>query len=227
MTEHRPQQQDAAPAAQDETAAAEEADLDQGEFDQGENAAVDETLAALETELAETKDRLLRSLAETENLRRRAAREAEEARKYAITGFARELLEVSDNLGRALESVSEEARGNEQLKPLVEGVELTQRTLASCFQHNRITKVAPKAGDKFDHNLHQAMFEVETDEYEPGSVIQVMQPGYMIAERLLRPAMVGVAKKPSASVETVAGHDQTDGHDQDAEPRGRRLNTSA
>ncbi len=219
MTEHRPQQQDDAPterAEQRETVTEEEPGLDQG----GGDAVADEALAALEAELAETKDRLLRSLAETENLRRRASREAEEARKYAIAGFARELLEVSDNLGRALESVSEEARGNELVKPLVEGVELTQRTLASCFERHRIAKVVPGVGDKFDHNLHQAMFEVETDEHEPGSVIQVMQPGYKIAERLLRPAMVGVAKKPAA-VEAV------DEPDRDAEPRGQRVNTSA
>jgi molecular chaperone GrpE len=175
--------------------------------------------AELEAELAETKDRMLRALAETENLRRRAARDTEEARKYAVTGFARELLEVSDNLARALESVPEGALENDQVKPLVEGIELTQRSLAACFERQKILKIAPEPGEKFDHNLHQAMFETETDAHAPGSVMQVMQPGYKIADRLLRPAMVGVARKPAAPVAAEGG----DGGD----PRGHHLDTSS
>ena len=213
MTQNHPRQHEDTPEPEDEAApveAAEAADPEAGEDSDG--------VADLEAELAETKDRMLRALAETENLRRRAARDTEEARKYAITGFARELLEVSDNLARALESVPAEARDSEQVKPLVEGIELTQRSLAACFERQKIIKLDPEPGEKFDHNLHQAMFETETDGQAPGSVIQVMQPGYKIAERLLRPAMVGVAKKPAASaVEDEDGVDQ----------RGRHLDTSA
>ncbi len=178
----------------------------------------DDRMAALEAELAETKDRMLRAMADVENTRRRAAREQEEARKYAMTGFARELLEVADNLGRALESVPDEVRASDQVKPLVEGIELTQKSLAACFERQKITKVAPKPGDRFDHNLHQAMFEVETADHAPGSVVQVMQNGYVIADRLLRPALVGVAKKPAAAPEP--------GNDEDGQ-RGQKIDKSA
>ena len=174
-------------------------------------------LIELEAELAETKDRMLRAMADVENMRRRAARDSEEARKYAVTGFARELLEVADNLARALESVPDEVRASEQVKPLVEGIELTQKSLATCFEHNKITRVDPVIGDRFDHNRHQAMFEVETAEHAPGSVVQVMQKGYVIADRLLRPAMVGVAKKPAAAVPPAEGDDQ----------RGQNVDTNA
>lgn len=215
MTQNHPQQHDEAPDSHDDEEGAQEA-LETVEDEAGHEAA---EIAELTTELAETKDRMLRAMAETENLRRRATRETDEARKYAITGFARELLEVSDNLARALEAVPDEARENDQVKPLVEGIELTQRTLAACFERQKIIKVAPEPGDKFDHNLHQAMFETETDAQEPGSVIQVMQAGYQIADRLLRPAMVGVAKKPAAP----AASDEDIG----GEVRGQHLDTSA
>ena len=174
-------------------------------------------LVELEAELAETKDRMLRAMADVENMRRRAARDSDEARKYAVTGFARELLEVADNLARALQSVPDEVRASEQVKPLVEGIELTQKSLAACFEHNKITRVDPVIGDRFDHNRHQAMFEVETVEHAPGSVVQVMQQGYVIADRLLRPAMVGVAKKPAAAVPPAEDDDQ----------RGQSVDTNA
>ncbi len=155
--------------------------------------------AELETELAATKERLLRALAETENLRRRAAREVEEAHKYAITGFARELLEVADNLSRALTSIPPAAREQSELvQSLADGVALTERTLLAAFERHQIAKVVPELGEKFDHNRHQAMLELETAEHPPGTVAQVMQPGYVIADRLLRPALVAVAKAPRA-----------------------------
>jgi molecular chaperone GrpE len=157
--------------------------------------------AQLEAELADTKDRMLRALAEIENLRRRSARELEEARKYAITGFARELLEVDDNLSRALDSIPRRAADEIGfVKTLVEGVALTQKALAACFERHRIAKVTPEIGEKFDHNRHQAMFEVESDQ-PPGTIAQVLQPGYVIADRLLRPALVGVAKAPATQAE--------------------------
>ncbi|MEM7042860.1 MAG: nucleotide exchange factor GrpE [Pseudomonadota bacterium] len=178
-------------------------------------------LAELEAELAETKDRMLRAMADVENTRRRAARETEEARKYAMTGFARELLEVADNLTRALDAVPAEARESDQVKPLVEGVELTQKSLAACFERQKITKVEPAIGDRFDHNRHQAMFETETADHAPGSIVQVMQAGYVIADRLLRPAMVGVAKKPSAPAEPANENATPD------DQRGQAIDTNA
>lgn len=151
--------------------------------------------AELAAELADTKDRLLRALAEVENLRRRSARELDEARKYAISGFARELLEVDDNLSRALASLPSDAgEGKGSVKTLAEGVALTQKALSACFERHRIAKVTPQIGEKFDHNRHQAMFEVESDQ-PAGTIAQVLQPGYVIADRLLRPALVGVAKE--------------------------------
>jgi molecular chaperone GrpE len=144
---------------------------------------------------------MLRALAEIENLRRRSARELEEARKYALTGFARELLEVEDNLTRALDSIPRHATDEIGfLKTLADGVALTQKTLAACFERHKIAKVMPEIGEKFDHNLHQAMFEVESDQ-PPGTIAQVLQPGYVIADRLLRPALVGVAKAPAQVAE--------------------------
>jgi molecular chaperone GrpE len=157
--------------------------------------------AALEAELADTKDRMLRALAEVENLRRRSAREIDEARKYAITGFARELLEVDDNLSRALESIPRRAADEIGfVKTLVEGVALTQKALAACFERHKIAKVTPEIGEKFDHNRHQAMFEIESDQ-PAGTIAQVLQPGYVIADRLLRPALVGVAKAPATQAD--------------------------
>jgi molecular chaperone GrpE len=155
--------------------------------------------AVLEAELADVKDRMLRALAEMENLRRRSARELDEARKYAIAGFARELLEVDDNLSRALDSIPRHAADEIGfVKTLAEGVAMTQKALAACFERHQIAKVTPEIGERFDHNRHQAMFEVESDQ-PPGTIAQVLQPGYVIADRLLRPALVGVAKAPATA----------------------------
>ncbi len=196
-----------------------------------ETDAADSTVAAaeLETELSETKDRLLRALAETENLRQRATRDLEDARRYAITGFARELLEVADNLSRALGSIPVRAREEvEFVKTLADGVAMTQRALATCFDRHRIVEVMPELGTKFDHNLHQAMFEIETDEHAPGTVAQVLQCGYVIADRLLRPALVGVAKAATAKPDAGASSDAEAGSGRsiDTEP-GERLDTTA
>jgi molecular chaperone GrpE len=161
----------------------------------------------LEAELAETKDRLLRALAEAENLRRRSARELDEARKYAISGFARELLEVDDNLSRALESIPKRAADEIGfVKTLAEGVAITQKALAACFERHQIARIVPELGEKFDHNRHQAMLEVESDQ-PPGTIAQVLQSGYVIADRLLRPALVGVAKAPAAKAAEPEGPD--------------------
>ena len=156
----------------------------------------DDMEAALTAALAERdelRDRLMRALAEMENLRKRAERDVKDAQAYAGTKLARDLLDVYDNLGRALEASDDAAKA--AAGPVIEGVELTQRALLSAFEKHKIETVTPALGDKFDPQLHQAMFEAPVPDAEPGSVIQVMQTGFTIAGRLLRPAMVGVAAK--------------------------------
>ena len=146
-----------------------------------------------DAELAELNDRLLRSLAETENVRRRAKRDREETAKFAVSGFARDVLAVADNLRRALEAVPEDAADNEALGSLVGGIELTERELAAILQRHGVEKIAAE-GEKFDHNLHEAMFEIPTADAEPGTVIQVVETGYVLNGRLLRAARVGIAR---------------------------------
>ncbi|MDA0240221.1 MAG: nucleotide exchange factor GrpE [Proteobacteria bacterium] len=167
------------------------------------------TYEELLSEVAVLKDQLLRAIAETENVRRRGERERSDLAKYSITGFAREILSVADNLNRAMDSVSEEARAsNSELNTLYEGIEFTAKEIPVCFSRFGIEPV-DALGQRFDHNFHQAMFEVEDPSQPVGTVVQVIQPGYKIHERLLRPAMVGVAKggpkaEESAPVEEVA-----------------------
>jgi len=145
-------------------------------------------------EVKTLKDQLLRTMAELENYRKRAEREREEMAKFAITGFARDLLTVSDNLRRALESIpAEHKKPEELLKTLLEGVEITEKELLTVFKKHGIEKVEP-LGQSFDHHLHQAMFEVEDKDQPAGTIVHVLQPGYTLNGRLLRPAMVGVAK---------------------------------
>jgi molecular chaperone GrpE len=156
-------------------------------------------------EYQELKDRLLRTLAEMENLRGRTQREVADARKFAVTGFARDLTEGGDNLARALASVPTEARQqSEFMKHLVQRVEMTERSLQAALEKHQVRRVAPKKGERFDHKLHQAMFEVPSDELPSGSVAEVIQDGYVISDRLLRPALVGVAKAVSADAQRGA-----------------------
>lgn len=143
-------------------------------------------------------EKVLRAMAEAENTRRRAAREIADARAYSITGFAREMLTVQDNLRRALTHLPEEMKNTSEYTAFVEGVEVTERELLNIFDRHGIKMVSPQ-GEEYDHNLHQAIFEVETEEHKPGTIVQVVQEGYVIRDRLLRPAMVGVAKAPSPS----------------------------
>ncbi len=157
----------------------------------------DQELAAARQEAAQLKDQLLRALAEAENVRRRAQREREDAAKYAIANFARDVLQVSDNLHRALEAIPAAAlAADEALKNLHEGVSATERQLDAALERQQVKRIWPM-GEKFDANLHQAMFEVQTADQAPGTVVQVMQAGYLIHDRLLRPALVGVAKQPA------------------------------
>lgn len=146
---------------------------------------------ALQAEVADLKDRLMRSLAEQENLRKRAERDRRDAETYGGQKLARDLLSVSDNMKRALETVNDEQR--EANKGLIDGIELTQRELLNTFATHKIVPVAPEVGDKFDPNIHQAMFEAPFPDVAAGHILQVMSEGYMIGDRLLRPAQVGVS----------------------------------
>jgi molecular chaperone GrpE len=151
--------------------------------------------ASPEEQIADLKDRLLRAMAEVENVRRRADRDRHETSKYANTALARDLLTVADNLRRALGAVPEGAHdGDDTLTGLLTGVELIERELLSAFDKHGIKPIDP-LGEKFDHNFHQAMFELENTGQPPGTIVQVMQTRYVIQDRLLRPAMVGIAKR--------------------------------
>lgn len=150
-----------------------------------------EEIGTLKAENAELKDRLLRALADVENVRKRGERDRRDAELYASTRFARDLLAVHDNFDRALDNVTDELRAS--APGLVEGIELTQRDLLSVFEKHKIRKLDPVVGDKFDPKLHQAMFEAPVPGTKAGEIIQVMNPGFTIGERLLRPAQVGVS----------------------------------
>ena len=150
---------------------------------------------ALEREHGEMKDRLLRALAEMENLRKRTEREIADSRLYSVTSFARDLLVVADNMRRALEAVTPELRNAAEsgAKALIDGIELTERELLKALEKNGVRQFTPQ-NEKFDPNLHQAMFEIPDATVPAGSVVQIVQPGYMIGDRVLRPALVGVSK---------------------------------
>ena len=152
-----------------------------------------DVIEKLNVENAQLKDQLLRSRAETENVRRRGERDKADAGAYAVTGFARDMLAVGDNLRRTLDAMPDDVA--EDMKAFVEGVELTERELLKTFTRHGIELVNPDLGEKFDANFHQAMFEMESDEHDQGSIAQVVAQGYVIKDRLLRPAMVGTVKK--------------------------------
>jgi len=153
-----------------------------------------EVLSRLMKENEELKDRALRAAAEMENLRRRTARDVQDARAYAVSNFARDMLSVSDNLRRALEAIPAEAKAaaDAGLKALAEGVEMTERAMLTTLERHGVKKLAPE-GEKFDPNFHQAMFEIPNPGVPANTVLQVVQPGYSIGDRVLRPAMVGVS----------------------------------
>lgn len=161
--------------------------------DEGETA-LDE-LAHLQEKLSAAQQDVLYAQAETQNVRRRLEKDIADARAYAVTGFARDILGIADNLARALDAVSEEMRGDEKLKNFIAGIEATQREIEKAFAAHGISRIAAM-GLPLDPNQHQAMIEIPSADAEPGTVVQEMQAGYMIKDRLLRPAMVAVAKKP-------------------------------
>lgn len=160
-----------------------------------EEGAGNDAIAQLRADLDAAKQDLLYARADTQNVRRRMEKEVHDARAYAATGFARDILSVADNLARAIESIPADLHDDPRMKVFVTGIEATQRELEKVFSQNGITRIAA-TGMPLDPNQHQAMLEIPTTEHEPGTVVQEMQPGYMIKDRLLRPAMVGVAKKP-------------------------------
>lgn len=169
--------------------------------------------AELQKQVADLKDRYLRAAAETENVRKRAEREVADARSYAIANFARDAIGVADNLARVLEAVAADARAaaDSTLKTLLEGVELTDREFQKALQKHGVRKLDP-TGEKFDPNFHQAMFEVPDQNVPAGMVVQVVQTGYAIGDRVLRPALVGVSKggakmPPQASANGKNGED--------------------
>jgi molecular chaperone GrpE len=152
-----------------------------------------ERLSKLEKELEDARQHVLYAQAETQNVRRRLEQEKLNAATYAATGFARDMLSVKDNLERALAVIPEDLRQDERMKGLITGIEATGRELETVFQRNGITRI-DAMGQRLDPNRHQAMIEIANPEAEPGTIVQEMQSGYMIKDRLLRPALVGVAK---------------------------------
>lgn len=181
----------------------EAAQQDAPEVEQTEEEAIAALVETLAAENADLKDKMMRTVADMENLRKRTEREISDARVYAIANFARDMLTANDNLSRALMVVSDEARegADATMKSLIEGIEMTEREMQRLMQKNGVKPILAE-GEKFDPNFHQAMFEVPNADVPEGTVVQVMQAGFAIGERVLRPAMVGVAKggpKPTNS----------------------------
>jgi molecular chaperone GrpE len=171
----------------------------------GEDSAPD-PLEVLKEENAKLKDMYLRAMAETENVRARAKRDIEDSSRYAATKFARDMVNIIENLGRASASITPELRASgDVLKQVGDGIDMTMQELLGIFERNGIKRLNPQ-GEKFDHNFHQAVAQVETKDAPAGTVLQVLQAGYLLHDRLLRPAMVTVAKQPSkpAAVDTTA-----------------------
>ena len=187
----------------DETAPADDTGAPEAE---AAPATPEERIAALEAELAEGQDKLLRALAETENVRRRAQRERQDAEKYGISRFAEGLLSVADNLRRALDSLPERDAKDDRTRGLLEGVAATERELLAAFERNGLKRI-DAMGERFDHNFHQAVFEAENTGRPAGTIVEVLQPGYVLHDRLLRPAMVGVAKGGAPAADAPEGTD--------------------
>lgn len=159
-----------------------------------ETSGLDKALDRLREDLETAKQEVLYAKAETQNVRRRLEKDMQDARAYAATGFARDILSVADNLERAMGAIPESLREDEAMKGLVIGIEATQREIEKVFGQHGITRIA-SVGLPLDPNQHQAMLEIPSTDHEAGTVVQEMQSGWMIKDRLLRPAMVGVAKK--------------------------------
>ena len=153
----------------------------------------EDIILKLNEEISDLKDQRLRAIAELENFRKRAEKDQSDALKYGVTNFAKEIVNIKDNIERAQSSISDEVKTNDAVKSVVEGLDLIAQATVSTFEKIGIKKVE-SINQKFDHNLHQAMMEIEKDEMEPGTIVQEILPGYTLHDRLLRPAMVGVSK---------------------------------
>jgi molecular chaperone GrpE len=186
-------------------------EVDPAPLDGGVSAAA-ALIEQLVNEAAELKDRLLRTLAEMENLRRRTEREVAESRVYGVTSFARDILAISDNMARALQTLRGDLKEREDagVKALLDGVELTERELSKVLEKHGVRKFEPEPREKFDPNLHQAMYEVQDSALPAGTVAQVVQAGYMIGDRMLRPALVAVAKGGPKAVSDPAANADVD-----------------
>ena len=154
----------------------------------------EDLIEKLNEEIMSLKDQRLRAIAELENFRKRAEKDQSDALKYGISNFAKEIINIRDNIERAQSSISDEAKNNEAIKSVIEGIDLIAQSVVSTFEKIGIKKIE-SLNEKFDHNLHQAMMEIENEELEPGTIVQELIPGYTLHDRLLRPAMVGVSKK--------------------------------
>ena len=161
---------------------------------EGEENSPEDLIEKLNEEITGLKDQRLRAIAELENFRKRAEKDQSDALKYGISNFTKEIINIRDNIERAQSSISEEAKNNEAIKSVIEGIDLIAQSVVSTFEKIGIKKI-DSLNKKFDHNLHQAMMEIENDDLEPGTIVQELIPGYTLHDRLLRPAMVGVSKK--------------------------------
>ncbi len=179
-------------------------DVAQADDNPASNDEAQARIAELEAELAKVKDAAMRSLAEADNIRKRSERAQADASKFAVSKFAKDLLDVADNFRRALDSIPQEQKDSEDpmLKNLIIGIEASERSMLSVFERHGISKLEPKDG-KFDPNFHEVMFEAEDPSKNPGEIIQLIEPGYMLHERLLRPARVGVAKGSATKAANV------------------------
>jgi molecular chaperone GrpE len=217
MTDTRRASADVEPDTQDPTATTPDPAAAPAERGEADPAAAALAADALAREAAELRDRLLRTLAEMENLRRRTDREVMDSRTYGISSFARDILAIADNMARALQTLRAELkeRADPGIQALLDGVELTERELSKVLEKHGVRKFEPQPRDKFDPNLHQAMYEVQDPAVPAGTVAQVVQAGYMIGDRMLRPALVAVAKNAPKPAAEPVGNDSAD-----AEPPG-------
>ena len=175
-----------------------------------EEIAPEDLIEKLNEEITDLKDQRLRAIAELENFRKRAEKDQSDALKYGISNFAKEIINIRDNIERAQSSISEEAKNNEAIKSVIEGIDLIAQSVVSTFEKIGIKKIE-SLNQKFDHNLHQAMMEIEDDDLEPGTIVQELIPGYTLHDRLLRPAMVGVSKKTKKNDDTVENSSPEEG----------------
>ena len=175
-----------------------------------EEVSPEDLIEKLNEEISDLKDQRLRAIAELENFRKRAEKDQSDALKYGISNFAKEIINIRDNIERAQSSISEEAKNNKAIKSVIEGIDLIAQSVVSTFEKIGIKKIE-SLNEKFDHNLHQAMMEIEDDDLEPGTIVQELIPGYTLHDRLLRPAMVGVSKKTKKNDDTAENSSPEEG----------------